>query len=86
MIIILSKSSHRKLNELYLLLSGIIKIMYLFMCRDSSLGMKSYACSLTEEYVPQQVLHAKPKTYDPIVHMSGKHNFSIVVVNERMKR
>lgn len=56
------------------------------MCRDSSLGMKSYACSLTEEYVPQQVLHAKPKTYDPIVHMSGKHNFSIVVVNERMKR
>lgn len=56
------------------------------MCRDSSLGMKSYACSLTEECVPQQVLHAKPKTYDPIVHMSGKHNFSIVVVNERMKR
>lgn len=56
------------------------------MRRDSSLGMKSYACSLTEEYVPQQVLHAKPKTYDPIVHMSGNHNFSIVVVNERMKR
>lgn len=56
------------------------------MCQDSSLGMKSYACLLTEEYVPQQVLHAKPKTCDPIVHMSGKHNFSIVVVNERMKR
>lgn len=55
------------------------------MCRDSSLGTRSYACSLTEEYVPQQVLHAKPKTYDPIVHMSGKHNFSIVVGNERMK-
>lgn len=60
--------------------------MYPFMCRDNSLGMKSYACSLTEEYVPQQVLQAKPKTYDPIVHMSGKHNFFIVVVNERLKR
>lgn len=82
----LPKSSHRKLNELYLLISDIIKIMYPIMCQDSSLGMKSYACLLTEEYVPQQVLHAKPKTCDPIVHMSGKHNFSIVVVNERMKR
>lgn len=56
------------------------------MCRDSSLRMKSYACSLAEEYVPQQVLHAQPKTYDPLVCMSGKHNFCVVVVNERMKR
>lgn len=55
------------------------------MCRDSSLGMKSYACLLTEEYVLQQVLHAKPNTCHPFVHMSGKHNFPIVVVNERMK-
>ena len=60
--------------------------MYPFMCRDSSLRMKSYACSLAEEYVPQQVLHAQPKTYDPLVCMSGKHNFCVVVVNERMKR
>lgn len=86
MVIILSISSHRKLNELNLLLSGVIKVMYPFICRDSSLRIKSYACSLTEEYVPQQVLHAKPKTYDPIVHMSGKDNFSIVVAKERMKR
>lgn len=80
MIIIFSKFSGRKLDELYLLLSGIRKIMYPFMCRDSSLGMKSYACSLAEEYVPQQARHTQPKTYDPTVHMSGRHNFCVVVV------
>ena len=80
MIIILSRYSSRKLNELYLLLSSIIKIMHPFMCRDSSLGMKSYACSLAEEYVPQQALHTQLKTYDPTVHMSGRHNFCVVAV------
>ena len=50
------------------------------MCRDSSLGVKSYACLLAEEYGPQQALHTQPKTYDPSVRTSGRHNFCVVAV------
>lgn len=38
-----------------------------FMYIDSPLETKGYACTLTEEYVSQQVLHDKAKTYDPVV-------------------